>query len=134
MSTGHATKTVTQRHRYAVDAGGPDLTAKTAVRCGCRTTGTRKPSLRHSDMGDRGSTALSGLVSVRADPLRALGKALYRIPEAMELLSMSRTVIYEQMRAGRLRYVAQGSDRRITASAIADYVALLVQEAGRRSE
>jgi hypothetical protein len=33
---------------------------------------------------------------------------LYRIPEAMELLSLSRTVIYEQIRAGRLRSVTQG--------------------------
>ncbi|MEE6306416.1 DNA-binding protein, partial [Plantactinospora veratri] len=41
---------------------------------------------------------------------------------------MSRTVIYEQMRAGRLRYVRQGTDRRIPASAITEYVALLEQE------
>jgi hypothetical protein len=38
----------------------------------------------------------------------ALHKALYRIPEAMELLSLSRTVIYEQIRAGRLRTVTEG--------------------------
>jgi predicted DNA-binding transcriptional regulator AlpA len=31
------------------------------------------------------------------------GWRLYRIPEAMRLLSMSRSVIYEQIRAGRLR-------------------------------
>ncbi|MEE6310499.1 helix-turn-helix domain-containing protein, partial [Plantactinospora veratri] len=55
-------------------------------------------------------------------------KALYRVSEAMSLLSMSRTVIYEQMRAGRLRYVRQGTDRRIPASAITEYVALLEQE------
>jgi hypothetical protein len=55
-------------------------------------------------------------------------KALYRVPEAMVLLSMSRTVIYQEMRGGRLRYVLQGHDRRITAAAIADYVALLERE------
>ncbi|MFG1656863.1 helix-turn-helix domain-containing protein [Micromonospora chersina] len=55
-------------------------------------------------------------------------KALYRIPEAMALLSMSRTVIYEQIRSGRLRSVTQGRARLIPAQAIADYVALLERE------
>jgi excisionase family DNA binding protein len=58
----------------------------------------------------------------------ALHKALYRIPEAMELLSLSRTVIYEQIRAGRLRTVAEGRARRIPATAIVEYVALLERE------
>jgi excisionase family DNA binding protein len=58
----------------------------------------------------------------------ALHKALYRIPEVMELLSLSRTVIYEQIRAGRLRTVAEGRARRIPATAIAEYVALLERE------
>lgn len=56
-------------------------------------------------------------------------KALYRIPEAMVLLSMSRTVIYEQIRAGRLRTVHQGRTHLVPASAIAAYVALLESEA-----
>jgi excisionase family DNA binding protein len=64
--------------------------------------------------------------------LMSAGKALYRIPEAMELLSMSRSVIYEQIRAGRLRTVTEGRARRVPASAIADYVALLERESGRR--
>ena len=56
-------------------------------------------------------------------------KALYRFPEAMRLLSLSRSVIYNQIRAGRLRSVTQGSTRLIPADAIADYVALLKAEA-----
>ena len=36
-------------------------------------------------------------------------KALWKIPEAMPLLSMSRTVIYEQIRAGRLRTVTRAA-------------------------
>ncbi len=56
-------------------------------------------------------------------------KALYRIPEAMRLLSLSRSVIYNQIRAGRLRSVKEGSTRLIPADAIADYVALLEAEA-----
>jgi excisionase family DNA binding protein len=53
---------------------------------------------------------------------------LYRIPEAMRLLSMSRSVIYEQIRAGRLRSVCQGRTRLIPATSIQDYVALLLRE------
>ena len=55
--------------------------------------------------------------------------ALYRITDAMRMLSMSRTVIYEQLRCGRLRSVHQGRARLIPASAIRDYVALLEAEA-----
>jgi excisionase family DNA binding protein len=58
-----------------------------------------------------------------------LTKYLYKIPEAMRLLSMSRSVIYEQIRAGRLRSVSQGRARLISAKAIRDYVALLEREA-----
>lgn len=53
---------------------------------------------------------------------------LYRITEAMRLLSMSRSVIYEQIRAGRLRSVKQGRARLIPAVAINDYVQLLITE------
>ena len=58
-----------------------------------------------------------------------LRKPLYRVAEAMELLSMSRAVIYEQLRSGRLRSVTQGRSRRVPATAILDYVALLEREA-----
>lgn len=54
---------------------------------------------------------------------------LYRIPEAMRLLSISRSVLYEQIRAGRLRSVSQGRTRLIPARAIQDYIALLEREA-----
>jgi excisionase family DNA binding protein len=49
----------------------------------------------------------------------------------MQLLSMSRTVIYEQIRAGRLRTVRQGRTRLVPATAIAEYVALLEDETVR---
>lgn len=58
-----------------------------------------------------------------------LTKYLYKISEAMTLLSMSRSVFYEQMRAGRIRFVKQGRATLVPASAIRDYVALLEQEA-----
>lgn len=58
---------------------------------------------------------------------------LYRVPEAMALLSLSRSVLYEQIRAGRLKSVTQGRTRLIPESAIADYVALLLHEADDRA-
>ncbi|MGH3872403.1 MAG: helix-turn-helix domain-containing protein [Pseudonocardiaceae bacterium] len=57
-------------------------------------------------------------------------KYLYKIPEAMLLLSMGRSAIYEQIRSGRLRSVQQGRARLVSAAAIRDYVALLEREAG----
>ena len=56
-------------------------------------------------------------------------KQLYRIMDAMVVLSMSRSVIYEEIRSGRLRSVKRGRSRRISAAAVADYIALLEQEA-----
>ena len=54
---------------------------------------------------------------------------LYRVRDAMVILSLGRSAIYEQIRSGRLRSVTQGRSRLIPASAIADYIALLEQEA-----
>lgn len=54
---------------------------------------------------------------------------LYRVPDAMAMLRMSRSVIYRQIRAGRLRTVQQGRVRLITARAIRDYIDLLEHEA-----
>jgi excisionase family DNA binding protein len=59
----------------------------------------------------------------------SLGKVLYRVTEAMAVLSLSRSAIYEEIRSGRLRSVKRGRSRLISAAAIADYVALLEQEA-----
>jgi excisionase family DNA binding protein len=67
----------------------------------------------------------------RDPPLQVLTvKPLYDVPEVMALLSLSRTVIYELLRPGRLRSVKEGRARRIPASAINEYVALLEAEAG----
>jgi excisionase family DNA binding protein len=63
------------------------------------------------------------------DPGQPGSKALYRVPEAMRLLSLSRSVIYNQIRSGRLRSVKESSTRLIPAEAIDEYVALLKAEA-----
>jgi excisionase family DNA binding protein len=54
---------------------------------------------------------------------------LYRVKDVMRMLRVSRTVIYEQLRSGRLRSVHQGRTRLIPASAISDYITLLEREA-----
>jgi excisionase family DNA binding protein len=59
---------------------------------------------------------------------RVVQQELFTVHEAMEMLSLSRTVIYEQLRNGRLRYVKQGRATRITAAAIKEYIALLEKE------
>jgi excisionase family DNA binding protein len=56
------------------------------------------------------------------------GRQLYKVTDAMVVLSISRSVIYEQIRSGRLRSVTQGRARLIPAAAIADYIALLEHE------
>jgi excisionase family DNA binding protein len=54
---------------------------------------------------------------------------LYKIPEVMRMLRMSRSVVFEQLRNGRLRSVRQGRARRIPATAILEYLDLLEREA-----
>jgi Helix-turn-helix domain len=54
---------------------------------------------------------------------------LYPIPDVVSVLSMSRSVIYEQIRAGRLSTVKQGRRRYVTAAGITEYIALLEREA-----
>jgi excisionase family DNA binding protein len=56
-------------------------------------------------------------------------KQLYRVPEAMAVLSMSRSRMYELIRSKRLRTVKEGRTRFVPASAIAEYVGLLEREA-----
>lgn len=64
----------------------------------------------------------------RAEVGQPSDRQLYKVADAMVVLSLSRSVIYEQIRSGRLRSVTQGRSRLIPASAIADYVALLEHE------
>jgi excisionase family DNA binding protein len=54
---------------------------------------------------------------------------LYKIGEACALLRLSRSEIYEQVRAGRIKAVHQGRAVRFTPAALRAYVTLLVREA-----
>jgi excisionase family DNA binding protein len=54
---------------------------------------------------------------------------LYRVTDAVRVLNLSRTAVFELLRSGRLRSVKQGRTRLIPASAIRDYITLLEREA-----
>jgi len=54
---------------------------------------------------------------------------LYRVTDAVRVLNLSRSAVFELLRSGRLRSVKQGRTRLIPAAAIRDYIALLEREA-----
>ena len=54
---------------------------------------------------------------------------LYRVCQAGEVLSLSRSVVFDLMRMGRLRSVKEGRTRLIPLSALREYVELLEREA-----
>lgn len=54
---------------------------------------------------------------------------LYKVPDVMRVLNLSRSVVFDLLRTGRLRSVKEGRARLIPASALRDYIALLEQEA-----
>jgi excisionase family DNA binding protein len=58
---------------------------------------------------------------------------LFTVEEAMTMLRMGRTTIFDQLRNGRLRSVREGRARRIPARAIAEYIALLEHEEAERN-
>lgn len=77
----------------------------------------------------RTSDERTSSVVTTENPSRQLDVQLYKVSDVMRALSMSRTVVFELLRTGRLRSVKQGRTRLIPASAIRDYVALLEKEA-----
>jgi excisionase family DNA binding protein len=56
-------------------------------------------------------------------------RVLYRVEEAVLLLGLSRSQLYELIRSGRLQAVTEGRVRLIPAVAIDAYVSLLTIEA-----
>jgi excisionase family DNA binding protein len=54
---------------------------------------------------------------------------LYRVSDVTELLNLSRTVVFDLIRSGRLRSVKEGRARLIPASAVREYLDLLEREA-----
>lgn len=61
-------------------------------------------------------------------------QVLYRVRDVVRLTTLSRSEVYEQLRAGRLRSVRQGRARLVTAKALSDYVRLLEREAEQKAD
>ncbi|MEV0800075.1 helix-turn-helix domain-containing protein [Kribbella sp. NPDC050281] len=55
---------------------------------------------------------------------------MYRVEDVVTILNLSRSVVYELIRSGRLKTVKEGRSRRFPALAVSEYVALLMDEAG----
>jgi excisionase family DNA binding protein len=69
------------------------------------------------------------MTAITSESTQVSEPRLYKVADAMRLLRLSRTVVYEQLRSGRLRSVHQGRARLIPATAISEYIALLEKEA-----
>lgn len=54
---------------------------------------------------------------------------LYRVRDVVVILNLSRSVVFDLLRTGRLRSVKEGRTRLIPATAVRDYLALLEKEA-----
>jgi len=54
---------------------------------------------------------------------------LYKVVDVVHALNLSRSVVFDLLRTGRLRSVREGRARLIPASALCEYIALLEQEA-----
>lgn len=63
------------------------------------------------------------------EPLPDGSPLLYRPVDAARALNLSRSTVFDLMRAGRIRSVKEGRIRLIPASAIREYVSLLESEA-----
>lgn len=63
------------------------------------------------------------------DNVRGLDRprVLYRIDEAAELLSVSKSRVYELVRSGQLRTVKVGKSHRVPARSLDEYVARLLR-------
>jgi excisionase family DNA binding protein len=59
---------------------------------------------------------------------RSREQLLFRPSEAAQRLGIGRTKVYELMAAGRLRSVKIGASRRVSATALAEFVATLDQQ------
>lgn len=58
----------------------------------------------------------------------AIEPVFLRVPDAVKVLSLSRSTVYELIRSGRLRSCTEGANRLIPIDAITDYKALLLKE------
>ena len=81
-------------------------------------------------MAGAGATPGDGRAADAVDMARpSPSPVMYKIPEVMAMLRMSRHAVYAQIRRGRLRIVKEGRATFVTPAAITAYVELLEREA-----
>lgn len=66
---------------------------------------------------------------METEPIGLAELQMYKVEDVMQVLNLSRTVVFELLRTGRLRSVKEGRSRLIPFSALREYVALLEAEA-----
>ncbi|MEV4383674.1 helix-turn-helix domain-containing protein [Streptosporangium sp. NPDC049644] len=69
------------------------------------------------------------MTTAAPDTVRLDDTQLYRVRDAMRVLNLGKTAVFDQLRTGRLRSVKQGRARLIPATAIREYITLLEKEA-----
>jgi excisionase family DNA binding protein len=93
---------------------------------GTHPSRTQKSRLGVERRSDRctGDRAVAGFASRRTE-VADVPAVLYGVEEAAAALRLSRSVLYELIRSGRLRTVKQGRRRLVPVSASAEHVASL---------
>jgi excisionase family DNA binding protein len=66
--------------------------------------------------------------TVYADENHIEVEPFYTVPEVANLLKISRSILFEEMAQGRLKYLKRGRSRRIPAEWLREYRDLLIAE------
>jgi excisionase family DNA binding protein len=69
-------------------------------------------------------------IQPQVDTSTGVAPRLLTIPAAARLLACGRTVLYEEIKAGRLRTVKRGARRLVPVAALDEYVELLEEATG----
>ena len=78
------------------------------------------------------TTTRKDIANSPLDGGQSLEPFLFNVSQAIALLGIGKTRLYEEMKAGRLLYVTSGSRRLFPRADLEAYVVLLRREANRR--
>ena len=86
---------------------------------------TSGPETTFSEAGGGRDPTTQGSDEMTDRVVRSVVPVLYDVDEAAEALRLSRSLLYELIRSGRLRTVKAGRRRLVPVAALAEYVASL---------
>jgi hypothetical protein len=72
------------------------------------------------------------MTAISQESALATEPRMYTIPDLVRMLRLSRSVLYEDIRAKKLRVIHRGRSTRATDAAVREYIALLEKEAEAR--